>query len=146
MKTNWLTEMAAALLILLFAYTGISKAAHLSQLVITLRLSFGRLLYDVLWAYLLVGAELLTVLLLLIPYTRTAGFLLSCFLMTMFLLYTVYGWLYPHGMPCSCGGVISGFSWPAHVVFNSFFWLVAFYGSLSSIKKNFKRFIAINRF
>lgn len=128
-------EVAASLLILLFAYTGISKAVGIPQLIITLRQSFGPLLYDAVWAYGLIAAELLTVLLLLIPYLRPAGFLLSSFLMTLFLLYTIYGCIHPRDMPCSCGGVISGMSWPVHTVFNGVFWLIAFYGSVSSIKK-----------
>lgn len=130
-------EVAASLLILLFAYTGISKAAGVPQLIIMLRQSFGPLLYDAVWAYVLIGTELLAVLLLLTPSLRPAGFLLSSFLMTLFLLYTIYGWIHPRDMPCSCGGVISGMSWPVHTVFNGVFWLIAFYGSVSSIKKRF---------
>jgi uncharacterized membrane protein YphA (DoxX/SURF4 family) len=134
MKRNWPVEVAASLLILLFAYTGISKAAGVPQLIITLRQSFGPLLYDAVWAYVLIGTELLTVLLLLIPYLRPAGFLLSSFLMPLFLLYTIYGWMHPRDMPCSCGGVIGSMSWPVHTVFNGVFWLIALYGSVKSIK------------
>lgn len=143
MKTSWSVELASALLILLFAYAGLSKASELRQVIISFRQSFGSVLYHAGWSYALVIAELLTAGLLLFPRARAAGFFLSFSLMTAFLLYTLYGWINPHGMPCSCGGVISSLSWPAHTFFNLFFWAISVYGLLCSVRTFKRKFNAL---
>lgn len=58
--------------------------------------------------------------------TRMIGFYGSFFLM---LLFTIYVFIVPHffseKIPCSCGGIISTFSWENHFYFNLAFTLLA---------------------
>lgn len=118
-------ETAASLLILLFLYTGLDKLSAHESFQLTLKNS--PLLRDfatvISWA--VPVAEMVAVMLLLIPFTLRAGFLASAALMLLFTLYVGYMLLFIPGLPCNCGGVIASLSWGQHLLLNIFFLAVS---------------------
>lgn len=79
--------------------------------------------------------ELLVALLLVFPTTRLKGLYAAFTLMLLFTLYiTVILWFANH-VPCSCGGIISRFTWPQHLIFNIGFTLLALLGAYLYPKK-----------
>jgi len=126
------TEICSSLLIFLFAYTAISKLTGYKKFHWVL--SESPLIHNgagiIVW--LLPAAELLIVLLLIIPQHRRIGLhasLVSLVLFTSYLLYMIV--TTPH-LPCSCGGVISSLSWKQHVLFNLFFIGVSISGLIAT--------------
>lgn len=114
-------EVIACFLILLFAYTGLSKLIERSNFEAVL---WGSPIIEskakiVSWA--VVISELLTVALLIIPKFRRIGLWLSFFLMLAFSLYVTYMMVFSDHRPCSCGGIIQKMSWTQHLIFN---WVV----------------------
>jgi len=85
--------------------------------------------------YTLPVLEVLTIVLLLINRCRQLGFLLSSLLMTIFTFYVglalIGTW---EKLPCGCGSVISGMSWPEHFWFNITFLLISIIGMILSFK------------
>lgn len=144
-NTQLITDAIAALFIVLFTYTGITKLIQHDTFVIALSQAPVIGAYPHLWAWFIPVTELMTSILLFIPggRFRIAGLIASFLLMFGFTLYILLMMLYVPDLPCSCGGVISGMTWTQHLVFNIIF------TSLSTIAiwlwyKN-KFFIAINR-
>jgi hypothetical protein len=78
-----------------------------------------------------------------IPHTRKIGFRLSFILLSLFTTYVFYMIMFVPKLPCSCGGVISSFTWKQHAYFNLSITLLAGIG-LWLYNRN-KLFIAINR-
>lgn len=122
-------EVIVILLILLFAYTAISKMADTN--------AFGKQLYNqplpywftAPFVWIIPIAELITAALLLMSTTRFYGLLLSVILMVLFTSYVAlitFGFF--SRIPCSCGGVISSLSWAQHLVFNFIFLLLSIAG------------------
>jgi len=124
MKKLPVTEIASSLLILLFAYTAISKLFNYRAFARTL--SESPLIHngaDTI-AWLLPATELVVVLLLFFERTRKAGLYASLLLLVLFTLYLLYMVLFVADLPCSCGGVLSKMSWKQHLFFNLFFILI----------------------
>jgi putative oxidoreductase len=112
-------HLAAALLILLYAYTAAGKLLDFRLYHAQLyNQSFSHGLADVL-LYAIPSLELTAAGLLLFRATRPAGLVLSLALLIVFTGYTglvlLHWW---KNVPCSCGGILSGMSWPEHLVFN----------------------------
>jgi hypothetical protein len=81
------------------------------------------------------SVEILVSLLLIIPKTRAWGLHLSTSLMVIFTGYIILIKLHYFGkVPCSCGGVISQFTWIQHLWFNLFFLI----GGIAAILSNRK--------
>lgn len=121
-----LQEVVAWVLALLFFYTGISKLVDWEGTIHHMYNQVFPFWVAAILVYLLPFSELMIGMLLLIPKTRSLGFLLSFFVMAVFTLYVGTVWLGFYGwVPCSCGGVISQLSWGEHLVFNLFFLGVA---------------------
>jgi putative oxidoreductase len=135
----------AALLILLYVYTGMSKM--LDHNLFTAQLQYYPLLAHLatIISFLLPITELLVAALLFFPKTRIAGLFASSALLIVFTLYLIFMLLF-HGenLPCSCGGVLRHLSWKQHLVFNSLF-LAANCVALRINRDPSKAFIAINR-
>ena len=114
-------EISSSLLILLFAYTAVSKILDNS--------SFRRVLNESplihngagILAWLLPATELLIVLLLFLPRYRLWGLWVSLGMLTVFTGYLFYMLFFASHLPCSCGGVLSSLSWKEHLVFNVVF-------------------------
>jgi putative oxidoreductase len=122
---NTIVEIIAALFIILFIYTAINKFSAIPQFQNVLRQSpvIGNMAYPV--SRIIPVSELIIVVLLFFPATRTAGIYCSIFLMTAFTIYLVYMLVFSPWLPCSCGGVLSKMSWKQHILFNISFILLA---------------------
>jgi hypothetical protein len=118
MKKLPVIQLATSLLILLFAYTAISKL--LGYRAFARVLSESPLIHNGAdnIAWLLPAAELIVVLLLFFEATRKIGLYASLFLLVMFTLYLLYMVLFADHLPCSCGGVLNKMSWKQHIFFN----------------------------
>lgn len=62
------------------------------------------------------------------PTIRKIGFYLSFFMMLCFTLYLTVLYTQFANIPCACGGILGGMSYPVHIAFNIFFTLVALVG------------------
>jgi putative oxidoreductase len=143
-KRSWLTDLLAAILILLFVYTAINKLMDIENFraVISKSPIIHRKANLISWF--VPSAELIISLLLLIPVSKEFGFLFSSILMGIFTFYVAYMLLFVPNLPCSCGGVIQQMNWTQHLIFNIFFFLLSVFGW--RIKRSMdKDFIAINR-
>lgn len=136
-------EITAALFILLFVYTGITKFVDQAVFrgVISRSPLIGRWATFFSWA--LPIAELSAAVVLFFPKSRKLGLWISFSLMVLFTGYIAYMLLFSDHLPCSCGGVLQQFTWFQHLEFNVFFILLSAL-SLWLYTKH-QRFIAINR-
>lgn len=135
MKRKWTIEIIAALLILLFTYTALSKFLEFDSFKSVLKRSplIGDKAGPV--ALGLPVIELLVSVLLLIPRVRLSGFFASAILMTVFTLYLSYMIIFRSDLPCSCGGVLKQLNWNQHLLLNVFFMLISLVGIWLSRKK-----------
>lgn len=123
-------DLVIYLYILLFFYTAFSK-------MITYR-SFVKVLSELpliggihlFLAGFLIGLEVAFGLLLIFPKTRIKGLWGALILMSCFTVYLGYHIMVRSKLPCSCGGVVSGMTWPQHLIFNMAFILMAIIGLL----------------
>ena len=140
---NWhelVIDLAVYSHILLFFYTAFSKLITYP--------SFLKVLSDLpvigqwheLMALTVIFSEILFGLLLIFPASRIRGLWCALSLMILFTLYLGYHIAVKSKLPCSCGGVISGLSWPQHVIFNIGFILLGVAGILAD-----KKLRAINK-
>lgn len=120
------TEWIRGLLIILFMYTAVSKlldpAVFMNDLLKATYLDVS-LLPALAW--LIPGAEMLTVLLLILRPVRHYGFVISFFLLVLFTCHLLLLKILNPLSPCSCGGLISALSPSAHLYLNGCFILLA---------------------
>ena len=145
MKVNktLIIEIIAALFILLFVYTAITKLMNRERFSAVLSQSPLIGTTSTILSYLLPIVELTIVLFLFIPSLRVWGFASSLFLMLIFTFYIIYMIFFTPNLPCSCGGVLEKMTWRQHLLFNIFFTSLASIGLWFSLRN--KLFIAINR-
>ncbi len=134
-----LIEIISALLIILFVYTGISKLnEHNSfQGVLSQSPLIGARSNFLSWSIPIL--ELLTAILLFLPFARKSGLFISLILMTVFTVYVFYMIVFIPHLPCNCGGVIKNMTWTEHLFFNIFFatiTLIAFWLHKKKIQRN----------
>jgi uncharacterized membrane protein YphA (DoxX/SURF4 family) len=113
------------LLATLFIYAAYNKLIIYSTFVSQLKSSPLTKGYENFLAWFIPGIELLISALLLFKRTRLIGLWGAFFLM---LAFTIYVYILPHfyqSPGCSCGGIISQFSWKEHFYFNLGFTLIA---------------------
>jgi putative oxidoreductase len=133
MKTKVTLDLIAALLILLFVYTAVSKWLDFEQFKMQLYSQALPRELATLLIWTLPGIELLTALLLLFERSRSFGFCVSACLMFLFTGYIALVLANYFGRtPCSCGGVIRALGWKAHLFFNIFFLLLSVSGIVFS--------------
>ena len=127
-RTHQLTSVIAAVLILLFCYTGISKLIGHDKFRTVIGKSplIGETSAYVSW--MLPVTELAVCIFLFFPVLRRTGFLLAGILMALFTGYIIYMLEFASRLRCSCGGVLQQLSWPAHLLFNIFFTILAWIG------------------
>lgn len=116
---------ACLLLALLFLYAAYNKLSIYQTFVSQLEGSplVGKLAFILSW--LVPALEIIIAALLLYSPTRLHGLYAAFFLM---LAFTAYVYILPHFFAspgCSCGGIISRFSWKGHFWFNLAFTLLA---------------------
>lgn len=123
-----LIEITIILLVVLFAYTGLSKLLEFKSFTYDLNNQpFPNSLTPFLkWAIPL--TEIAIVVALVYERTRLIGLYSSLLLMSMFTIYTALVLFHVFDyVPCSCGGVIKYLTWPQHLVFNAFFVMMAYF-------------------
>lgn len=124
-------------LVILFVYAGLSKWINLQQFVADLN---NQPFPNWMTRYLVVlipTLELFAAISLLFSTTVKTGLYLSALLMTVFTMYTVL--VLVNGfdfIPCSCGGIINHLTWKQHLLFNSFFLVLAIVGIVLSKKRS----------
>ncbi|NCI49689.1 hypothetical protein GWC95_07135 [Sediminibacterium roseum] len=123
-----ISQIIAAIFILVFVYTAISKLLSMDAFIKVLHQSalLSRFAGWVGWG--LPFVELVVSALLVFPETRKAGLLISLGLMVLFTAYIGWMIVYEPKLPCSCGGVIRYMSWRTHLVFNSVLIVLAITG------------------
>jgi hypothetical protein len=121
-------EIIAALFILLFLYTALTKLEHRTRFVLAMRESplIGNFANPLSW--LVPMAEFSIVLCLIFPATRFAGLLMSTLLIFIFSGYIAYMLISKSHLPCNCGGVLEKMSWRQHLIFNIVFLLLGIVG------------------
>lgn len=125
-----IVDIIAALLILLFTYTAVSKLMTWDLFKVLLAQSPG-IGKHADWLFIAIPAvELIIAALLFFPTTRLKGLYASFVLMLAFTIYVIYMVQQGGILPCSCGGVISKMSWTQHIYFNLLFTLAALAGIL----------------
>jgi len=115
---NVFVEVVAALLVLLFLYTAISKLDTRASFVQTMRENFMIRDFAPLLSWLVPIVEIIVVFHLFIPAFRRRGLFYSFILMGIFTVYVGYMLYTQSELPCTCGGVIDRMSWRDHFWFN----------------------------
>ncbi|MBA6153093.1 MauE/DoxX family redox-associated membrane protein [Gelidibacter maritimus] len=133
-KIPW---MVSLLFVLLFVYAAVSKLLDFKTFQI--QLGQATLLRPVAgWlSWVVVVTELLIASLLCFVKTRLLGLYMSLFLMILFTVYIVIILNSAANTPCSCGGVLQALGWKDHLIFNSFFFLIALIGILIQRKQKY---------
>lgn len=125
MKKKIALEGMIAMLVLLYLYTGLTQ-------LLAFKFFYGNIFNQPIfqWSkpilvYLIPGAQLLIAAGLLFERTRKLALWSSLGLLTIFTVYIVLIILNALArVPCTCGGVISSFTWPQHLVFNISFMIL----------------------
>ncbi|MGE8430630.1 MAG: MauE/DoxX family redox-associated membrane protein [Sphingobacterium sp.] len=130
------SNVSAAMLILLFVYTVLSKLADLNFFRYQLDNQVFRPEVSAVLFYLLPLSQIVAIILLYIERYRKIGFIYSFGLLSIFTFYIllIVRDYFDH-IPCICGGVITTISWKAHFVFNLCFLGIAILGFVYLIKE-----------
>ena len=136
MRRAVIIEVIVAATIILFVYAAMSKL--LAYPLFTEQLEMHPLLKPFAgWlAWAVPAAELLVAALLVIPSTRLVGLYGAAILLFMFTVYLTGMILTDSHLPCSCSGIISGFTWRQHIVFNLVFMGLAVTGIILDKRKD----------
>ena len=130
LNRNMIVEIICSLLIILFIYSSLSKLSAYDRFSVQLSKSPFITSFYQLVAWGIPATEIVIALLLAMKRTRLVGLYASFFLMSLFTAYLVIMLNYSYYIPCSCGGVLEYLSWEQHIVFNSFFIVIAGAGVL----------------
>lgn len=129
-KKSIIPDIAAPLLILLFAYAATTKLMIYNKFVIQIGQSPILQGISPYLAWLVPSVELIVCILLLLPMWRLFGFYAATILMAVFTLYVVAILSLSVEIPCSCGGILNLLGWKSHLVFNILFTSIALAGLL----------------
>jgi hypothetical protein len=126
-KKDFLVETIVALLVLLFAYTSLSKLLEHDKFIFQMRLSHAPIIKQMaaFLSWFLPIVEIAIAVLLTASRTRLMGLYGSLALLVVFEGYIGAMLLSGQPLPCTCGGVISKLSWKGHLVFNLAFIVLA---------------------
>ncbi|HSU50554.1 MAG TPA: MauE/DoxX family redox-associated membrane protein [Segetibacter sp.] len=128
--SSWLTknliiEIISSLLIILFIYSSLTKLLDYDRFTVQLSKSPFITSFSNFVAWSIPTSEILIALCLAFKRTRLIGLYASFFLMSLFTAYLIIMLNFSYYIPCSCGGVLEKLSWDQHILFNSFFILIA---------------------
>jgi hypothetical protein len=134
------SQVIAAILVFVFAYTAVSKFFNFQIFEYTLTQAplIGE--HGKIAAVFLSAVNLLPVILLLIPATRKAGFIYCTALLLFYSGYIIYSLISAAYLPCSCSGIAPWLSWKNHLWTNLFLLLLSVTGMYLH-----KRIIAITK-
>ncbi|MGK7391834.1 MAG: MauE/DoxX family redox-associated membrane protein [Candidatus Cyclobacteriaceae bacterium M2_1C_046] len=130
MKTQQnITLIITGILILVFAYTGISKFLDMETFRSQMLSQPIPAFIKIPLSWILPALEIFVAIFLISVRTRFKGYFFATALMTVFTGYTALMTLdaFSH-TPCSCGGIISTLSWEQHLFLNAVLLLSAIYG------------------
>jgi putative oxidoreductase len=121
-RTFIIYELVVLLFITMFIYAAVSKLLIFPVYKLQLGAQpFNKALTPFL-AWGIPSVEVLVSVMLVFPKTRLKGLYIATLLMIVFTAYIILIKFHFFGEPpCSCGGVISQFSWTQHLWFNLFF-------------------------
>ena len=130
MKKAILTDIIAALFILLFIYAAMAKLIDYTNFQLQLAKSplIGSLAGIVAW--IIPTIEIIISVLLSMRRFRLQGLFAGFSLMVMFTAYIIAITAFSEFIPCSCGGILSRMGWSQHLLFNLCFVLLAIAGIL----------------
>lgn len=138
MTKNRIIDIICFLFIALFWYAAVSKLLDFGQFAFTI--GQNPILRPIAKpvATSVVGTEIITAILLLLPRYRRMGLYLSLGLMTIFTVFIFYVTNFASKVPCSCGGVLAKMGWTVHLYFNIAFVILAIVGIILNrkIQKN----------
>lgn len=133
MKREFIIEVIACILIILFVYAGVTKMFDYQKFVSQIGQSPLLTKWSGLLAWSIPALEVVIALLLALSRTRSIGLYASFTLMTFFTAYIIAATRFSDFVPCSCGGVIEIMSWSQHLVFNVIFMALAVIGIVLEI-------------
>jgi len=121
-KKEILLQILIMILIFLFVYTPANKLMKFEEYKLAMKAQPFTDSFSTFLIYAVPFFELVAVILMAIPKTRKIGLYNGLVLLLLFTGYIVLVQLNYYGrIPCSCGGVISSFTWTEHLVFNLIF-------------------------
>jgi hypothetical protein len=135
-RQGLIVEIIAALFILLFTYTALSKLFEYNSFKNVLSKSPLIGSFSPIIAIALPVIELVVSILLFIPVFKKVGLYGSLGLMILFTGYLGYMIMFTPNRPCSCGGILRQMTWTQHLIFNILFTLLAWIGIRLSSKLN----------
>jgi hypothetical protein len=121
----------------LWLYTGFMKLIHLDEFMMEVAMS-PLLAYIEIPRYGLITMatfEILVAVLLLMKPTQIVALYASLLMMLAYTVYLIVLVTAFSNIPCACGGILGGMSYPVHIAFNIFFTLVALVGIYTSDAK-----------
>lgn len=128
-----LNSIARTLLAILLIYASVEKLRDVN--LFTLQMYKSPLLPEKLVPFLAIfipAVEILLACMLYLPKIKFIGFYGSFFLMLCFSLYLIALTRLFSNIPCACGGILGGMSYPVHIAFNIAFTLIALVGIYTS--------------
>jgi len=136
MKRKVTIYVSASLLIFLFILTGAEKVSDFQQFRDKMSGQVFTSGFLVMVTYLVPSSEIACVMLLLFPYTRLAGFILSTAMLSAFTAYITLVLLQVFAKhPCPCGGPLKHLTWAQHLIFNSIFLSISILGLMSTYRE-----------
>lgn len=127
MKKDILKEICAALIVVLFVYTAVSKVLDINRFISTMSVSpfpFMRIFAPAL-GWIIPIVEIAIAFFIISSKFQRIGFIASIILLLLFEIYIGSLLLSGLHLPCSCGGVVSKLSWKQHLVFNLLFIVIS---------------------
>jgi len=122
MRTKTITiDSIAVLLIALWFYAAYIKLRDYTDFYTQLKGSYLTSNFPLFLSIVIPVMELALIALILPLKTRKLGFALSAILLGAFTTYIIYILNFAPSVPCACGGIISGFHWKQHLIFNGVF-------------------------
>lgn len=122
-------EIICMLLFFLFSYAALSKLMDINKFRSTMELSDFLKTFSSWLPYAVIVVEFLVSFFLLWPKWQQQALYASFGLMALFTTYIIII-LNSKNIPCSCGGILEQMTWNQHLLFNMFFLLLAFSGTI----------------
>jgi len=125
MKKSVITEIIAALFILLFIYAAASKLLDYQKFKVQLGQSPLLTIFATQIAWTIPLIEIFISLLLSFKKTKIIGLFASFYIMVLFTMYIIIITRFSDYIPCSCGGILQHMTWNQHLFFNIIFIVLA---------------------
>lgn len=140
---GYILEIIRYAFIILLFYSAISKLVEYSNFYNDLLNSpvFGNENLVVFISWLVPTLEVVIAGLLISIKYRNIGMYSAFVIMMIFTLYIIWVLEFSENIPCSCGGIISNFSWQEHLIFNMCFVFLGGLGIYLQVRKKRKVYI-----